>query len=138
MVKDSIGGKQNHPSLACPVALDNPGISMDVLVQWEAKSSLTGMSSGPGQSWDIYGCSSAVGSKIIPHWRGPVALDNPGISMDVLVQWFPNFSRLAPPWLPGGFLAPPSYTHANTHFFCFFGVLQIENNKINHKDVFHK
>ena len=34
-----------------------------------------------------------------------------------LKQWFPNFSRLAPPWLTGGFLAPPlpRYTHTGEH-----------------------
>ena len=82
--------------------LDNPGISMDVLayrlVQW-----------CPGQSWDIYGCSSIQAGPVVSWtilgylwmlqyigWSSGV-LDNPGISMDVLVyrlvQWCPGQSR---------------------------------------------
>ena len=30
-------------------------------------------------------------------------------------QWFSNSYMLTPPWLTGGFLAPPSHTQANTN-----------------------
>ena len=54
------------------MSMDNPGISMDVLVYRVVQ----GVLDNPG----ISGCSSDV-------------LDNPGISMDVLVyrQWCPSW-----------------------------------------------
>ena len=61
---------------------------------------------------------------------------NKGMQLKVLEQWFQNFSRLAPPWLPGGFLAslPPAPTIPSflTHMQTFFHIFQIKN-QIKHK-----
>ena len=46
---------------------------------------------------------------------------------DILYQWFPNFSRLVPPWLPGGFLVPPPLSPHTSHTYSFFYIWYASN-----------
>lgn len=44
-----------------------------------------------------------------------------------LQQWFSNFSRLAPLWLPGGFLIAPTPLKYTCEYLPLFAMLQTEN-----------